>query len=47
MTRVSASGKPQDFDEFLQFTADKFEAVDNKPVVIGYLVAAIFAGAVG
>lgn len=42
MTLVSAAGKPQDFDELLQFSADKFEAVENKPIVIAYLVGAVF-----
>lgn len=40
---ASASSQPKDFDEFLELVADKFEKVDNKPVVIGYLVAAFFA----
>jgi hypothetical protein len=40
---AAASSKPADFDEFLMMVAEKFEKVDNKPVVVGYLVAAFFA----
>lgn len=32
---AAASAEPRDFDEFLEMVADKFEKVDNKPVVIG------------
>lgn len=32
---AAASAEPRDFDEFLELVADKFEKVDNKPVVIG------------
>ena len=32
---VAATSQPRDFDEFLEMVADKFEKVDNKPVVIG------------
>jgi len=32
---AAASSSPKDFDEFLEMVADKFEKVDNKPVVIG------------
>jgi hypothetical protein len=32
---AAASSKPADFDEFLMMVAEKFEKVDNKPVVVG------------
>lgn len=32
---AAASSQPKDFDEFLMVVADKFEKVDNKPVVVG------------
>ncbi|KAL4457737.1 hypothetical protein ABPG75_012602 [Micractinium tetrahymenae] len=40
---AAASAEPRDFDEFLEMVADKFEKVDNKPVVIGWLAGAFFA----
>ncbi|KAL4443003.1 hypothetical protein ABPG77_008494 [Micractinium sp. CCAP 211/92] len=40
---AAASAEPRDFDEFLELVADKFEKVDNKPVVIGWVAAAFFA----
>ncbi|KAI3436689.1 hypothetical protein D9Q98_006104 [Chlorella vulgaris] len=40
---AAASSKPADFDELLMLVAEKFEKADNKPVVIGYLAAAIGA----
>ena len=44
---VSASKKPADFDELLMDVAEKFEAVDNKPVVVGWLVGAFSAIVIG
>lgn len=32
---AAASSQPKDFDELLMAVADKFEKVDNKPVVVG------------
>jgi hypothetical protein len=40
---VEVRAKEFDFDQLLSDTQDKFEASDNKPAVIGYSVAAVFA----
>ncbi|GAX72658.1 hypothetical protein CEUSTIGMA_g114.t1 [Chlamydomonas eustigma] len=38
-----ATKEDQDFDALLNTFAEKFEKVENKPVVIGYVVAAVCA----
>lgn len=40
---VASSSKPADFDEMLEMVANKFEKVENKPVVVGWLVGAVSA----
>ena len=44
---VVSAKKPADFDELLEMVAEKFEAVENKPVVVGWLVGAFSAIVIG